>query len=120
MRIFIEDSFDAAHRLPRVPASHKCHNLHGHTYRVHLEFGDEIDPALGWVIDYAEVKAAWEPVKILLDHKILNDKIDNPTCENLALFIQRAIWSQGGRAAKLLRRIEIRETEHAGVVLDCQ
>jgi 6-pyruvoyltetrahydropterin/6-carboxytetrahydropterin synthase len=34
MEIFEEYTFEAAHRLPNVPAGHKCERLHGHSYRV--------------------------------------------------------------------------------------
>ena len=29
--------FEAAHRLPRVPAGHKCARLHGHSFHVEIE-----------------------------------------------------------------------------------
>ena len=31
-----EYRFEAAHRLPRVPAGHKCARLHGHSFRIEL------------------------------------------------------------------------------------
>jgi 6-pyruvoyltetrahydropterin/6-carboxytetrahydropterin synthase len=116
MRIFIEDSFDSAHWLPNVPEGHKCHNMHGHTYRIRLEFGGDVDPKMGWVIDYSDVKAMWNVVKRRLDHHLLNDipELSNPTCERIAEFIRNALHSIG------LKRIEIRETERCGVVLDCE
>ena len=120
MRIFIEDSFDSAHYLPRVPDGHKCRNMHGHTYRIRLEFGGAIHPETGWVVDYAEVKGYWDVVKRMLDHRCLNEirGLENPTCEILAEFI----WSHLDRSDydAELRRIELRETEHCGVVLERQ
>lgn len=117
MRIFIEDSFDSAHWLPNVPEGHKCHNLHGHTYRIRLEFGGDLDPVMGWIKDYAEVKAKWDAVKAVLDHRCLNELpgLENSTCELLALWIAERL-----RAVSWLTRIEIRETERCGVVLDCE
>lgn len=117
MRIFVEDTFDTAHWLPRVPPDHKCHNLHGHTYRIRLEYGQNVNPQSGWVVDYAEIKAVWEEVKKLLDHKCLNDVIENSTCENLAMFIRDALYK--AEYGRILKRIEIRETERCGVVLEC-
>ena len=32
--IFIELTFESAHRLPHVPEGHKCARLHGHSFRV--------------------------------------------------------------------------------------
>lgn len=88
---FIEKElrFEAAHRLPNVPEGHKCHRLHGHSFRVTLRVAGPLDPHLGWVIDFAEVGAAWAPLHELLDHRYLNevDGLENPTSENLARFI---------------------------------
>lgn len=115
MRIFIEDSFDSAHFLPNVPEGHKCGRMHGHTYRIRLEVEGIVSDDSGWVIDYADVKAAWEPVKTKLDHQVLNGFIPNPTCELLALWIRDELQPQLAG----LSGIELRETEHCGVILDC-
>ena len=117
-RIFVEDSFDAAHWLPRVPAAHKCHNLHGHTYHVRIEVEGEIDEATGWVVDYAVIKAGWEAIKGIVDHHNLNEieGLENSTCELLAAWIWRRlqlfVWGNK------LARLEVRETERCGVVLE--
>ena len=39
--------FEAAHRLPFVPADHKCARLHGHSFRVEVHVGGEVDPCDG-------------------------------------------------------------------------
>ena len=28
--------FEAAHRLPRVPADHKCYRMHGHSFEIEV------------------------------------------------------------------------------------
>ena len=33
MKIAQAFTFEAAHRLPNVPDTHRCHRLHGHSYR---------------------------------------------------------------------------------------
>ena len=116
MRVFIEDSFDSAHWLPRVPEGHKCHRLHGHTYRLRIEIGGEVDPVSGWVVDYAEVKAIWDGVKPMLDHHCLNEVpgLSNPTCEIIAQWISTYLAD----ADLKVSRLELRETEHCGVVLE--
>lgn len=80
--------FDAAHRLPTLPATHKCHWLHGHTYRVELRLRGELDEH-GMVVDYAHITAAWQPVHDALDHRYLNDVpgLETPTTEVLAGWI---------------------------------
>lgn len=120
-RIFVEFSFDAAHRLPNVPTTHKCGRLHGHTYRLTLWFAGAIDPTLGWVIDYAMVKAGADEILAQLDHRFLNDVdgLDNPTCELIAEWIARRLNLLSFGTAKLVE-IELRETERAGVRLRCE
>ncbi|HKS96735.1 MAG TPA: 6-carboxytetrahydropterin synthase [Terriglobia bacterium] len=115
MRIFIEDTFDAAHWLPNVPESHKCHRMHGHTYGVRMEFGGEMDSRKGWVVDYGDVQEIWQAIRNQLDHRTLNDLIPNSTCENLALYIVEKFekWMNG--PANLVR-LEIRERANTGVV----
>ena len=114
MRVFIEDSFDSAHWLPNTPEGHKCHRMHGHTYRIRLEVGGEVDPDTGWVIDYTDVKHAWEPVRLALDHHCLNDLFANPTCEVIAQWITFELRVAGLNVV----RIELRETVNCGVVLE--
>lgn len=78
--------FEAAHFLPHVPEGHKCGRMHGHSYRVTVEVRGEIRPD-GMVMDFAGISAAWGHIAKALDHRLLNDIIDNPTSENLALWI---------------------------------
>ena len=80
---------EAAHRLPHVPAGHKCARLHGHSFRIEIHVEGEPDPTLGWVMDFADVKAAFAPLFEQLDHRYLNDieGLDNPTSETLARWI---------------------------------
>ena len=92
LEIWKEFTFEAAHRLPRVPAGHKCSRLHGHSYRVEVRVRGAADPELGWVVDFAELKRAWAPLDEVLDHHYLNDVpgLENPTSEVLA----RWIWAR--------------------------
>ena len=91
MRTELSKTFtlEAAHRLPHVPADHKCARLHGHSFEVTLHVTGPVDPKLGWVIDFAEIKRAFAPLHELLDHRYLNEVegLANPTSENLARFI---------------------------------
>jgi 6-pyruvoyltetrahydropterin/6-carboxytetrahydropterin synthase len=80
---------EAAHRLPQVPAGHKCARLHGHSFAVEVHVRGPLDPQLGWVMDFADIKAAFAPLYEQLDHNYLNDVpgLENPTSENLARWI---------------------------------
>jgi 6-pyruvoyltetrahydropterin/6-carboxytetrahydropterin synthase len=99
---------ESAHRLPRVPAGHKCARLHGHSFVVDVHVRGPLHPDLGWVMDYADIKAAFAPLHDQLDHNCLNDidGLDNPTSENLA----RWIWTQLAPRLPLLSRIVVHET----------
>lgn len=100
--------FEAAHHLPNVPEGHKCRRLHGHSFRVELICEGEIDPNTGWLIDFADIKRAFEPVFARLDHRYLNeiDGLENPTSENVA----RWIWTRVRTTLPALVQINIAET----------
>jgi 6-pyruvoyltetrahydropterin/6-carboxytetrahydropterin synthase len=89
VRLQKEFGFEAAHRLPRVPESHKCYRLHGHSFRITLEIEGEVSDDLGWLVDYGEIRAAYAPVRERLDHQYLNEieGLENPTSEILAAWI---------------------------------
>lgn len=114
MEIIKEFTFDAAHYLPNVPDTHKCKNLHGHTYRVRLCIEGPLDPVLGWVMDFADIKAAWKPLEQQLDHQVLNNipGMTNTTAEELAMWI----YHQLKPALPLLSRVELFETPTSGVI----
>lgn len=112
--LFKEFQFEAAHHLPNVPARHKCGRLHGHSFLVRLEITGEVDAHTGWVMDFAELKAAFKPVYDRLDHYYLNDipGLENPTSEVLAKWI----WDQMKPQLPLLSAVMIKETCTAGCV----
>lgn len=112
MEIFTEFSFEAAHRLPHVPSGHKCARLHGHSFRVEVRVEGPVDPDGGWVMDFADVRAACDPVHGALDHRYLNEVtgLENPTSENLS----RWIWARLRPALPGLSEIVVRETCTSG------
>lgn len=100
--------FEAAHRLPNVPPEHKCARLHGHSFRVEVAVAGECDPVMGWVMDYADVSAAFKPILDRLDHYYLNDipGLENATSEHLA----RWIWEKLKPTLPQLVEIVVAET----------
>ena len=82
-------TIEAAHRLPNLPATHKCARLHGHSFNIEIAVGGKIDPTQGWIMDYGDIKAAFQPIYDQLDHNYLNDiaGLENPTSEHVALWI---------------------------------
>jgi len=61
---------EAAHR---VNDPDKADDYTGNSYRIDLFAEGEIDPEIGWVIDYADMKHFFEPVRKQLDHACLNN-----------------------------------------------
>jgi 6-pyruvoyltetrahydropterin/6-carboxytetrahydropterin synthase len=114
MELYKEFDFEAAHLLPNVPEGHKCRRLHGHSFRVRVTVRGDVDPRLGWVMDFAELKRAWAPLDDALDHRYLNEipGLENPTSEQLA----RWIWRRLAHALPGLAAIEVRETCTSGCV----
>lgn len=92
MEIFKRFQIEAAHRLPNVPEGHKCARLHGHSFTIEIHVAGEPGPETGWVMDFADLKAAFKPLFEQLDHHYLNeiDGLENPTSENLA----RWVWDR--------------------------
>jgi 6-pyruvoyltetrahydropterin/6-carboxytetrahydropterin synthase len=114
MDIFKEFTFEAAHRLPHVPMGHKCARLHGHSFRVELHVRGPVDPATGWVMDFADIKRAFQPLYDQLDHNYLNEieGLANPTSEHLA----RWIWRRLRPRLPELCRVVIHETCTSGCI----
>jgi len=108
--------FEAAHTLPNVPDGHKCKRLHGHSYRLLVHITGPIDPAAGWVMDFAELKAAVGPVIDRLDHRYLNDipGLANSTAELLV----RWLWSEIQPRVPGLARLVLWETTTSGCEYD--
>jgi len=108
VKISKEFSFEAAHRLPNVPAEHKCARLHGHSFAVKITVAGDVGEKSGWVMDFADIGAAYSAIHGQLDHYYLNDieGLENPTSDNIA----RWIWQRLKPALAQLSEIEIRET----------
>ncbi|HEY0548461.1 MAG TPA: 6-carboxytetrahydropterin synthase QueD [Verrucomicrobiae bacterium] len=100
--------FEAAHKLPNVPADHKCARLHGHSFRVEVVVTGECDARLGWLMDYADISDAFKPLLDRLDHYYLNEipGLENATSENLAKWI----WDRLKPRLPLLAEIAVAET----------
>jgi 6-pyruvoyltetrahydropterin/6-carboxytetrahydropterin synthase len=89
MKITQAFHFEAAHRLPNVGEKHRCHRLHGHSYRVELRLEGAVDPSSGFVADFFDIEDAFGPLRETLDHHYLNEieGLENPTAEVIAVWI---------------------------------
>jgi len=114
MKIFREFRFESAHRLPHVPARHKCGHLHGHSYRCIVHVSGTPSTSSGWIMDFAEIDEAVAPVRAVLDHHYLNEipGLENPTSEVLV----RWIWQKLAPVLPGLSEVVVRETCTSGCV----
>ena len=112
MEIFKKFSIEAAHRLPNLPEQHKCRRLHGHSFVVEIHVAGPLTAKEGWIMDFADVTRAFQPLYDQLDHRYLNDipGLENPTSEILAMWI----WARLKSALPLLSKVVVRETCTAG------
>ena len=111
MRLRRQFRFEAAHRLPRHPG--KCRELHGHSYRLVVVVDGPPEPASGMVMDFADLKRIVRREVIdPLDHKCVNDVMENPTAEMISVWLwERLLGSLPG-----LVEIELHETDDCAVV----
>lgn len=116
MEIYKAFTIEAAHRLPNLPEDHKCYRLHGHSFKVEVHVTGEVDQKTGWIMDFADISAAFKPLFERLDHHYLNEieGLENPTSENLA----RWIWRQLKPALPLLSSVVVQETCTAGCIYE--
>jgi len=68
----------------------------------------EVDPAKGYLIDYADIRKAADPIVKILDHCYLNeiDGLENPTSEVIAVWIFEKLTA----GLPLLKAIVVHET----------
>jgi 6-pyruvoyltetrahydropterin/6-carboxytetrahydropterin synthase len=108
-------TFEAAHVLPHHPG--KCARLHGHSYRLDVVLEGPLQatgPATGMVEDFEVVSRVVKAAVIGdLDHRSLNELMDNPTAENVVSWIWRRLASELSQLAELT----LWETPKACVVM---
>ncbi len=93
-RLRVRSDFSAAHQLLHYQG--KCEALHGHNFIVEAEVsGTELDPKIGYLMDFKELKSRLKIVLDTLDHTCLNElpgfSLRNPTSEELARYIFEAL-----------------------------
>lgn len=87
MKIVKSFKLKVAHFLPGYVG--KCKQMHGHTMRLDVVLKGNINPDTGMIIDFHEIdRIVRNNVWSVIDHTLLNDKIKNPTSENVILWIR--------------------------------
>lgn len=111
MRIVIEHEFEAAHRLPHHRGV--CARLHGHHYRFEVHVEGPVRPEDGLVMDFDELRELVERAIVReLDHGDLNEVLDNPTAENIAVWM----WERLEPEAPGLACVRLWETPRYSVI----
>lgn len=96
--------FAASHFLTKYHG--KCENLHGHNYKIIVTIEGPVKED-GMVIDFKLIKQKVnEKVIDRLDHTHLNDMLENPSAENLAIWIWEEIKND-----LPLKKIAVYETD---------
>lgn len=129
MKIAKDFRWEMAHRLQCHKG--KCFNLHGHSYKLQVEFEGNIDTNTGMVLDYFDVKDIVGPIVDELDHsviiwekdEILLEKISElnsahvvvpfeSTAENLVVYFLNKI-SQASLPEEIFKiKVRVCETEN--------
>jgi 6-pyruvoyltetrahydropterin/6-carboxytetrahydropterin synthase len=79
--------FEAAHKTSFKRGD--LSPIHGHSFRVDIVVEGPCDPKLGWLIDYGDISAVFDPLYDQLDHKFLNEVpgIGDPSLRGVRLWI---------------------------------
>lgn len=111
MRVRRQFEFEAGHHLPHHGG--KCRQPHGHSYRLVVSVDRAIDPASGFAMEFGDLKRiVHREVVDVLDHRDLNEVIDNPTAERIAEWI----WHRLREPLPGLVEVELFETRSCSVV----
>jgi 6-pyruvoyltetrahydropterin/6-carboxytetrahydropterin synthase len=87
--IKVQFRIEAARKLTKLPKSHPCSQLHGHSFVLTLTLFGPWDEHLGWLRDYHEIETKIRPILNMLDHHYLNEVpgLENPTSEVLCVYL---------------------------------
>lgn len=106
--------FDAAHNL--IHYHGKCERLHGHTYRLRVVLEGRPDDE-GMIMDFGELKAIVnEHVISRLDHQYINELIEQPSAENIAVWVWNELEGYLRRENCRLYEVHVWETENSRVI----
>lgn len=99
---------ESARFLPHLPKEHPCSRMHGHSFKIILTLVGDLDPKIGWVIDYNDIQAAMKPLLEQIDHRVLNEVegLENPTSELLAVWL----YERARKVLPELTKVTIAET----------
>ena len=115
--------FEGAHKLPFHGGL--CKNLHGHSFKLEIGIrghikqaiaGNSDDSELGMIIDFSKlISIVNEEVISKLDHTYLNDCLENPTAENLIMWIAYCLAPIFEREGIFLQLVRLWETKDSHI-----
>jgi 6-pyruvoyltetrahydropterin/6-carboxytetrahydropterin synthase len=115
MQIRKSFTFEAAHVLPFHDG--KCARPHGHSYRLDVAVRGPLHddgPTRGMIEDFDTIRDVVQRTVIdALDHRSLNEVVENPTCERTILWI----WERLSAELRGLDELVLWETPTACAVL---
>jgi len=128
MKIAKEFRWEMGHRLPEHFGL--CKNIHGHSYKMLVEFDGELDKN-GMIIDYYDVEKIINPIIKKLDHAFMVSKDDKKvleflektnskkivvdyqsTAENICLYLLNEVKKAGLPQNVNEIKVRVYETEH--------
>jgi len=109
-----EFEFDAAHNL--INYHGKCERLHGHTYKLVVKL-EGTRGSEDMIYDFVDLKdLVKEHILDEFDHHYINEFIEQPTAENIAVYI----WNRLAPLVKTenahLCEIQVWETKTSGII----
>ncbi len=114
MILIKEFDFDAAHNL--IHYHGKCERLHGHTYKLVVKLEGTRDSE-DMIYDFTDLKRlVKENILEEFDHHYINDFIEQPTAENIAIYIWDKLEPLVKTDNARLYEIEVWETATSGIV----
>lgn len=115
LKVSREFKFSASHFLTNYHG--KCENLHGHNYKLIVTIEGPVKTD-GMVLDFVELKRIVnDKILVKLDHKHLNEILENPSSENLAVWIWDELNGTFGDATNevSLKKVDLYETDNCHV-----
>ncbi|MCV2350346.1 6-pyruvoyl trahydropterin synthase family protein [Paucibacter sp. Y2R2-4] len=109
--------FQAAHRLPNVPAGHKCGRMHGHGFEVIVHANQDLGER-DLSVDYDHLDEVWAPFHMQLNYHCLNEieGLSNPTSEVISAWL----WARMKPQLPELSWLTVYETGSCGANFDGQ
>ena len=109
----VRSEFSAAHSLRGYEG--RCARVHGHNYKIHLEITAHRLDAIGFVVDYYDIKTALQNAIDQLDHHNINEIVpfttENPTAENIAAWFYKQLSATVNNGQIAVTAVTLFETD---------